>query len=71
MDVAHEKERSRFMCADEQRALQPLAEQAGRLAQVQEEQRQCLTGREGEKCRAASTRPLAVVAVLQQQEHNG
>ena len=60
------------MLAVEEHGLQPLAERAGRLAQLQGEARQCLPGLEGPPPPATCLLGTGPGAVLHQhEEHNG
>ena len=60
------------MLAVEEHGLQPLAERAGRLAQLQGEERQCLPGLEGPPPPATCPLGNSPGAVLHQhEEHNG
>ena len=60
------------MLTVEEHGLQPLAERAGRLAQLQGEVRQCLPGLEGPPPPATCLLGTGPGAVLHQhEEHNG
>ena len=56
------------MLTVEEHGLQPLAERAGRLAQLQGEERQCLPGREGPPPPATCPLGAGPGAVLHQHE---